>query len=65
MKILLQILSIIGLMFTLLPSFFHFFKIISLDTHKMFMLIGTILWFGTAVFWIGKKKEAKLPSNQK
>ena len=52
-------------MFTLLPSFFHFFKIISLDTHKMFMLIGTILWFGTAVFWIGKKKEAKLPSNQK
>jgi len=51
------IVSMIGLGLTVLPSFFVFAGDISLYTHKVLMFIGTVLWFITAPFWIGKKKE--------
>lgn len=54
MKTLLKILSAIGLILTLLPSFLVFAGVIEFDTHKLLMLIGTILWFATAPFWMNK-----------
>jgi len=57
-KTILIILSLLGLLFTLLPSFLYFFEIISFDSHKKIMLAGAVLWFGTAIFWIGKKESA-------
>ena len=56
MKLILMILSYLGLALTLLPSFFVFFNAIEFSTHTQLMLAGTILWFVTAPFWIGKEK---------
>jgi len=55
MKILLKILSFIGLIMTLVPSFLVFNGTISLDMNKWLMLLGTILWFVTAPLWMNKK----------
>lgn len=52
MRILLIVISIIGLMLTIIPSMLVFTQNITLETHKYLMAIGMILWFGTAVFWI-------------
>ena len=57
MKTILTILSIIGLLFTLAPAFFHFYGIITLEEQKILMLAGTILWLTTAPFWLGKKRK--------
>ena len=55
MKLILKILSVIGLILTLVPSFMVFTGTITLDTNKWLMLIGTIVWFTTAPFWMNKK----------
>ncbi|SMO54056.1 hypothetical protein [Gracilimonas mengyeensis] len=52
MRILLIIISIIGLMLTIIPSILVFTQNMTLETHKQLMATGMILWFGTAVFWI-------------
>jgi len=54
MKMILKIISFIGLILTVLPSFMVFSGSITLDMHKWLMLLGTILWFVTAPFWMNK-----------
>lgn len=56
MKILLIILSVIGLGLTIIPSMLVFLQEISMESHKQFMLIGMVLWFATSPFWI-KEQE--------
>lgn len=56
MKVLLIIISIIGLGLTIIPSILVFMQDLSLESHKQFMLIGMIMWFATAPFWI-KEQE--------
>lgn len=56
MKILLIILSLAGLALTVVPSVLVFLQTISLDDHKFYMLIGMVMWFVTAPFWI-KEQE--------
>ena len=55
MKAILKILSFIGLFMTVAPSFMVFSGSITLDMHKWLMLLGTLLWFVTAPFWMNKK----------
>ncbi|MEJ2545259.1 MAG: hypothetical protein P8Y99_14420 [Calditrichaceae bacterium] len=57
-RMILKIVSYIGLILTLIPSFLVFSKVIELDTNKYLMLFGTLLWFGCAPFWINKTKKA-------
>ncbi len=57
MKILLSIISVVGLLLTIIPAFLVFFGSISLEQNKNLMLVGTILWFLTAPFWLNKKTE--------
>lgn len=57
-KLLLKIISYIGLILTLIPSFLVFMQVIELDTNKVLMLLGTLLWFGTAPFWLNKTRNA-------
>jgi len=56
MKILLIILSIAGLALTIVPSALVFARDMSLETHKQFMLVGMLVWFVTAPFWM-KEQE--------
>jgi hypothetical protein len=54
MKTILKILSALGLIMTLVPSFLVFNGFMTLDMNKWLMLLGTILWFVTAPFWMNK-----------
>ncbi|MEN8192941.1 MAG: hypothetical protein ABFS12_08995 [Bacteroidota bacterium] len=55
MRPLLKIISLIGLLVTIIPSFLVFTGVITLDNNKLLMVLGTILWFSTAPFWMNKK----------
>lgn len=57
MQFILKILSYIGLILTVVPSFLVFAGVIELSFHKTLMLIGTLLWFLTAPFWMNKEKH--------
>lgn len=56
MKIVLMILSFIGLGLTVVPAFLVFAGTIEWETHANLMMAGTILWFITAPFWMKKDK---------
>lgn len=52
MKLLLKIISYSGLALTIVPSILVFKGVIELKTHFILMIIGIILWFSTAPFWM-------------
>lgn len=56
MKTLLIILSVLGLVLTVVPSALVFIQEITLSVHKHLMLVGMLLWFGTAPFWMKEQK---------
>ena len=57
MKLLIKFISYIGLGLTLIPSFLVFTGSISLDSSKMFMFVGTIIWFISAPGWMNKAEK--------
>lgn len=56
MNLLLKILSFAGLGFTIVPSVLVFLQHISIEDHKLYMVIGMVLWFTTSPFWL-KEQE--------
>ncbi|WP_339879436.1 hypothetical protein [uncultured Algoriphagus sp.] len=63
MKSLLKIISFIALAVTLFPSFLVFKGIISPELSKTLMLIGTIVWFVSASFWMNSSDEKEETDN--
>ncbi|MCH7414551.1 hypothetical protein MM213_13715 [Belliella sp. R4-6] len=61
MKNLLVVLSIVGLLFTIIPPFLVFSAVIEPATSKNLMLAGTVIWFTSAPFWLNKKSENDYP----
>ncbi len=57
MKLLVKSISYVGLGLTLIPSLLVFTENISLDSGKMLMLIGTVVWFLSAPRWMNKVEE--------
>ena len=57
MKATLKSLSYIGLLGTFVPSILVFSGAILLETHKVIMIIGMVLWFVTAPFWMDRKRS--------
>lgn len=55
MKRLLQVISIIGLVLTILPSILVFKGVIEIKTHFSLMIVGMLLWFSTSPFWMRSK----------
>lgn len=58
MKTILIIVSYLGLALTILPSFFLVAGVIPSEICKSLMILGTLFWFGTSVFWVGKKETS-------
>jgi len=58
MKILLKIVSIIGLALTVVPSFMVFSGSMEFSMHTTLALIGTFLWFLSAPFWMKSTSDA-------
>jgi len=59
MKRILQMISLAGLILTIIPSIIFFAGGIDHSTQNSLMLTGTFLWFVTAGFWLGGKEKAK------
>lgn len=57
MQNVLKIISYIGLLLTVVPAFLVFSGVIDLDSHKALMLLGTLLWFFSAPFWMNRQKQ--------
>lgn len=55
MKRVLIIISFIGLLLTILPSYLVFRGVIVLESHFHLMIVGMVLWFATAPFWMRTK----------
>lgn len=56
MKYLYWILALAGLLLLLVPSLLFYFDQMQEDQMKLYMFIGTLLWFSGAIPWLGKKK---------
>ncbi|MEX0929590.1 MAG: hypothetical protein WD266_12155 [Balneolales bacterium] len=52
MKVILFVVSMLGLVLTVAPSVFVFFQVIDVETHKQLMLAGMLLWFLAAPYWM-------------
>lgn len=52
MDILLKSISFLGLGLTVVPAFLVFAGSIEWSTHAMLMMVGALLWFVTAPFWM-------------
>lgn len=56
MKYFYIILAAVGLMMTLVPSILLYFNVIEIGQMKLYMAIGTLLWFAGAIPWLGQKQ---------
>ena len=56
MTTILKIVSLIGLLLTIVPAFLVFSGSLQIEQHYTLMLIGTVVWFLSAPFWMLKKK---------
>jgi hypothetical protein len=57
MRIILQIISVIGLFLTIAPAFLHFVDVFGFETHKWVTFLGTVIYLASAPFWINRKKQ--------
>jgi hypothetical protein len=57
MNTLLKIISLIGLLLTIIPPILFFTGSIEHAEQNLSMFIGTLLWFGSAWFWLGRKAK--------
>ncbi len=55
MKSVLKTISLLALVAVVAPSILVNTGTITLAAHKIFMLAGTVAWFGTAPFWMKEK----------
>jgi hypothetical protein len=52
MKLILKIISYLGLALTIIPSVLVFKGVIDLKTDFILMVVGIVLWFSTAPLWM-------------
>ncbi len=64
MTVLLKLLSFVGLALTVGPAFLVFTGATSWETHATLMLVGTVLWFGTAPFWMETPDPTSRPPDE-
>ncbi len=52
MKAIAILVSITGLLLTVVPSFFVLYQVIPWTLHARLMAVGMVLWFSSAPVWI-------------
>ena len=62
MKHLFKIVSFVGLGLTVIPAFLVYGGTLPWDAHATLMLVGTLLWFGTAPLWM-RRGQAGVPAS--
>lgn len=56
-KRILQVVSFAGLILSIVPALFVFAGALSRETYQPLMVLGMVLWFGSAVFWVRKDRQ--------
>lgn len=51
MKIIIKLISFLGLFLTIVPAIGVFYELLSQYENKYLMLIGTLLWFGPKIIF--------------
>ena len=59
MRTLLIVISVTGLLLTIVPSMLVFADAISSGTSTMLMAVGMVFWFATAPFWMNKEEQER------
>lgn len=59
MKTVLQTISLVGILLTIVPSILFFLGKMSHSSQNFWMLTGAILWFASASFWLGRKEKTE------
>lgn len=59
MKTILKILSFTALACIIIPPLLYLGEVLSKPDMKVVMLVGTILWFATVPWWIGKSEPSE------
>ena len=57
-KHILQIISFLGLVLSILPALLVFSGDLSKEMYFRLMAAGMLVWFGTAVFWVRKDHQS-------
>lgn len=52
-----KLLSLVGLLLTAAPAFLVFVGKLPIERHYLLMLIGMVVWFLSAPFWMLKKAK--------
>lgn len=58
MSTVLKLISLAGLVLTVVPAFLVFAGTLTWSQHATLMVIGTVLWFATAPFWMRSDDRA-------
>jgi len=57
MKNLLKLLSLVGLVLSIVPPVMLFLGKMEMDSMKLWMGVGMVVWMVTAPFWINKSSQ--------
>jgi hypothetical protein len=57
MKRFLQLISLAGLLLTIVPPVLFFHGNISHGIQNLLMLIGAFIWFVSSFFWLGRRSK--------
>lgn len=57
-RIILIVISVVGLLLTVIPAVSVLLGKMDFSDHKIWMAAGMVLWFATAPFWMNQKSEA-------
>ncbi|SDL50287.1 hypothetical protein SAMN05421823_106191 [Catalinimonas alkaloidigena] len=60
MKWILILVSMVGLLLTIVPSILVASGAMTLEQNRLYMAIGTALWFLTCPFWMSAQKNEEL-----
>jgi len=58
MRLILQLISFIALVMTVLPAIVYFSGNMELDRVKWLLILATVVWFVVTPFWMGKKEQS-------
>ena len=65
MRISLQVISLLALIMTVVPSVLFLAGSVELDRVKLIMLVSTVVWFAVTPFWMNKKEKGTGGTNCK
>ncbi len=58
-RLILKTISYIGLAVSIVPAFLFFAGVLSKQVYINLMIVGMVMWFGTAIFWVKRDHSSE------